>query len=462
MSNITSDLRADASLPPVVAGTFYPGAPDGLRGMVQDLLNQAPKLDVAPPKALILPHAGYRFSGAVAAAGIAALSAPVQRVVVLGPSHRHAFRGVALPDATAMETPLGSIPLDRSAMDKVLQDPDVAVVPAAFAQEHAIEVELPFLQIQTPNFSLVPLVVGDIAPDRLAEILEPLWGGPETLIVISTDLTHFLTADQAAKTDLATAQRIEIGDSPTFTGAEACGHRPLAAFLSLAQRRGMRLTRLALTHSGHVTGDMNRVVGYGAWMAHEPDTARLSPNHRAAALRIARQTLDSRVKRGKAPAINMDSFPAPLQSMAPAFVTLTMNGRLRGCIGSLKAHQPLAQDILNNTVKAGFHDPRFNEVTAADITKLDIEIAILSAPAPIEFSDEADLIGQLCPGRDGLILIDGRYRGTFLPKVWDSLETPEKFLSGLKVKAGLARDHWSDDLQVLRYVTESFAENRAA
>ncbi|MEM9138639.1 MAG: AmmeMemoRadiSam system protein B [Pseudomonadota bacterium] len=443
---------------PVVAGAFYPAEPERLSQAVAGLLARVPDLDVPSPKALILPHAGYRFSGAVAAAGAARIGAGVRRVVVLGPSHRHAFKGAAVPPADALATPLGPVPVDADARAALLAQPDVAVVPEAFAAEHAIEVELPFLQTRLGAFTLVPLVIGDMSPGRLAEILRTLWGGSETLIVVSTDLTHFLTAEAAGKIDAATASAIERADGAGLTGREACGHRPLAAFLRVAAEQGLRLTRLALTHSGAVTGDMGRVVGYGAWMAHGAEAARLAPQHRAAALRLARQTLESRARKGRAPAINLASFPAPLQSVAPAFVTLTHQGRLRGCIGSLQAHQPLARDILTNAVKAGFEDPRFRPTNADDIAEAKIEIAILSSPAPMAFADEADLLRQLRPARDGLILRSQGKRGTFLPKVWESLETPEKFLTGLKVKAGLAKDHWADDVEVLRYVAESFAE----
>ncbi|MEM9060486.1 MAG: AmmeMemoRadiSam system protein B [Pseudomonadota bacterium] len=441
---------------PVVAGSFYPSDPAVLGQTVQALLDKAPRLEVPPAKAVVLPHAGYRFSGAVAAAGISTIGRKVQRVVVLGPSHRHAFRGVALPDAGALATPLGDVPIEAASVKKLLEEPDVSIVPEAFAQEHSIEVELPFLQQRLSGFTVVPLVIGEIATDRLAEILDTLWGGGETLIVISTDLTHFLKADEASRIDLSTAEAVEKLDGARLGSREACGHRPLAAFLKVAGARGMRLTRLALTHSGNVTGDNARVVGYGAWMAHDALAARLAPAHRAEALSIAAKSMISRARNGKAPAINLDSFPVPLRSVAPAFVTLTLDGRLRGCIGSLAAHHPLARDILNNAVKAGFEDPRFKPVTEDEIRAAEIEVAVLSRPASMKFTSQEDLLAQLVPGRDGLILQSGQNRGTFLPKVWESLKTPEQFFNGLKVKAGLPRDHWSSDVRVFRYVTEAF------
>lgn len=442
--------------PALVAGSFYPGRAEALDRMVSELLNGAPPLDVPSPKAVILPHAGYRYSGAVAAAGAAAIGRGVRRVVVLGPSHRFAFCGVALPDAAAMATPLGAIPIDSGAVRDLLRQPDVCVEPRAHAAEHSIEVELPFLQHRLDAFSIVPLVVGEIATDRLAAVLETLWGGDETLIVVSTDLTHFLTAEDAERVDLATAQAIEMTEGAALTGSEACGHRPLSALLDCAARRGMRLTRLALTHSGAVSGDMARVVGYGAWMAHDPQAARLSPTHRAAALRLAGEALLHRARHGKSSDVPLSGFPVPLQSVGASFVTLTRDDRLRGCVGSLKGTRPLAEDIAANAFGAGFEDPRFQPVTEAELAGAEIEVAILSRPVEMAFRDEADLLAQLRPGRDGVILSDAGRRATFLPKVWEALPAPADFLAALKAKVGLPPEHWPGQIEVWRYVAESF------
>ena len=445
--------------PAVVAGTFYPADPGRLARTVDDLIDAAPKIGAPPPKAVVLPHAGYRFSGAAAASAAASLIPGPSRVIILGPSHRHAFKGIALPAADALQTPLGTIPLDAETTGQLLQHPDVNIVPEAFAAEHSIEVELPFLQRRLGDFRVVPLVVGDIARTRLTEIVDTVWGGDETLIVVSTDLTHFLNAAQAEATDSKTAIAVERAEPRTIDAHHACGHRPLAAFLRCAAARGMRITRTALTHSGHATKDHDRVVGYGAWVAHAPEKARLSDDHRSRALHLARQALQSRAARGKIPSIHLPSFPVPMQGQAAAFVTLTQQGRLRGCIGSLKAHSAMASDILSNAIKAGFEDPRFAPVTQDDLKTCQIEIALLSRPAPMEFRDQDDLLAQLVPGRDGLILESNSHRGTFLPKVWDSLQKSDEFLAGLKVKSGLSRDHWSPDIKIWRYMAEAFGES---
>ncbi len=447
---------------PVVAGSFYPAESDGLSRTVDGFLAKAPKIGGGAPKAVIMPHAGYRFSGATAAAAAAQLSPGPRRVVVIGPSHRHAFHGVAVSDMRAMATPLGQVPLDRATIDALLLDPDVSVIPEAFAREHSIEVELPFLQRCLTDFHLVPLVVGEISDARLAEIIGILWGGAETLIVVSTDLSHFMAAHAAQEIDGQTAAAIELIEPAKIGSDQACGHRPLSAFLTCADRRGLRLTRADLTHSGNISGDLERVVGYGAWLAHAPEDAELSPDHRAAALRLARQAMSSRARNGRPPVISLPSFPHPLQGYGAAFVSLTQQGRLRGCIGSLKAHRPLAEDILDNAVRAGFHDPRFHPVSVEELPDCHIEISLLSRPAPIQFTDEEDLKTQLVPGRDGLILESSGKRGTFLPKVWGSLDAPDKFLNGLKIKAGLQKDHWSGDIKLWRYMSEDFAEDLSA
>ncbi|MEM7239772.1 MAG: AmmeMemoRadiSam system protein A, partial [Pseudomonadota bacterium] len=306
-------------------------------------------------------------------------------------------------------------------------------------------------------FSVLPLIVGEIAPAHLSGLIEKLWGGPETLIVISTDLTHFLTADRASRIDARTAAKIETSDPDGLTGREACGVVPLGAFLSVAGRKGLRMTRLALTHSGAVTGDRSRVVGYGAWMAQEPGAVCLGPEERKTALTLARTTLEQRTKSPLMPNIR-GVFPPPLDGHGACFVTIEKDGELRGCVGSLRAHRSLKGDIIVNSVKAGFEDPRFDPMTLGEVDAATLEIAVLSSPAPMTFGSERDLIDQLTPGRDGLILDASGQRGTFLPKVWKGLLTPEAFWTGLKRKAGLDDDFWSSDVRVWRFVAESFSD----
>jgi MEMO1 family protein len=443
---------------PVFAGSWYEGDAATLKSYLQGAMEKAPDHWAANPKVLVMPHAGHRFSGDLAARAAAQLApGTVKRVVIFGPSHRHGFRGVALPGSEGYATPLGELPLDQELASRARAFHEVISEPLAHAQEHSLEVILPFIQHRLGNVSVLPLVVGAMAPDRLQALMARLWGGPETLIVISTDLTHFLKGEEASSIDLQTAHKVEKAEGRTLDGHQACGHQALSAMLAEGDRRGMRFTRLGLTHSGNITGDHDRVVGYGAWAGHEIDDARMSEPLRQELLRAARQGLSLRLKNGREPEINIGSFAAPLQTIGASFVTLTLNGQLRGCIGSLVPHQPLISDVVKNAVKAGFSDPRFPPVTAPELEQCEIEIAVLSRLVALSFTSESDLLSQLTPGEDGLILSDGNYRGTFLPKVWESLPTPELFLANLKRKAGLPENHWSDTVKVSRYTTERFA-----
>jgi MEMO1 family protein len=257
--------------PAAVAGSFYAGHPDRLQAAVADLLAAVPASAGASPKALIAPHAGYIYSGGVAAAAFATLrgSAAITRVVLIGPAHYVAVRGVAVPTADAFETPLGRVPVDRDALSAIADLPFVVEADAAHAPEHALEVELPFLQTLLGSFALVPLLVGDADPRQVAQLLGRLWGGPDTLIIVSSDLSHYHDYDTARRLDAATAAAIERGEWRSVGPDRACGFLAVAGLLVEADRRGLAARRLALCNSGDTAGPRDRVVGYGAWMWEE-------------------------------------------------------------------------------------------------------------------------------------------------------------------------------------------------
>ncbi|HEY5790999.1 MAG TPA: AmmeMemoRadiSam system protein B [Gammaproteobacteria bacterium] len=255
---------------PAVAGLFYPGEPSQLQHTVADLLGaRAPTLP--PPKALIVPHAGYVYSGATAAAGYALL-APVRerisRVVLLGPAHRVAFRGIAMSSAADFRTPLGAVPLDTAALASLRGLPHVGWLDQAHAQEHSLEVHLPFLQLALDAFSLVPLVVGEADAPTVGAVLERLWGGDETLIVISSDLSHYHDYATAQALDAATSAAIEQLAPERIDHGGACGRYPIGGLLWVARRKGLKCTTLELCNSGDTAGTKDRVVGYGAYAFH--------------------------------------------------------------------------------------------------------------------------------------------------------------------------------------------------
>jgi MEMO1 family protein len=243
--------------PPAVAGTFYPDDPDELRRTVSLLLGSAPP--ARPAKAIVAPHAGYVYSGPIAASAFRCLPAGVRRVVLLGPSHFALLRGLAAPRASAFETPLGAVPLELPE--------DLPRNDAPHVREHSLEVELPFLQVALREFRLVALAVGEADPAAVADVLAALWGGPETAIIVSSDLSHYLPYDEARQADERTARRIE--ELVPVPAAAACGAAPLNGLLFEAARRGMRCERVDLRNSGDTAGDRRRVVGYGAFALRE-------------------------------------------------------------------------------------------------------------------------------------------------------------------------------------------------
>jgi len=251
--------------PPAVAGMFYPGDARELAGDIAAMLAAAPRAAITP-KALIVPHAGYVYSGAIAASAyalLAPLRATLRRVVLFGPTHRVPVRGLAVPDNDAFATPLGEIRLDRSAITAALRLPQVEAVDAAHAFEHSLEVQLPFLQAVLEDFALVPFAVGDASGGEVADVMDLLWGGDETLIVVSSDLSHYHAYAEARRRDRQTVDDI-LRLQPLTSHEQACGATPINGLIEVARRRQLHAELLDLRNSGDTAGDKSRVVGYGA------------------------------------------------------------------------------------------------------------------------------------------------------------------------------------------------------
>jgi len=228
-----------------------------------------PPSGAAAPKALIVPHAGYVYSGAIAASGYARLAGQrraIRRVVLLGPSHRIPLRGLAASGADSFATPLGAVPVDRDAIDEILDLPQVQIFDAAHRDEHSLEVQIPFLQYVLEAFSLVPLSVGDAEPEEVGEVIERLWGGPETLFVVSSDLSHYHDYETARRLDAATTRAIEALDFRALDSESACGCAPARGLLAAARRHGLSVETIDLRNSGDTAGDKRRVVGYGSYV----------------------------------------------------------------------------------------------------------------------------------------------------------------------------------------------------
>lgn len=446
--------------PPAVAGMFYPADPDELANTIQGYLRPVPPSD-ALPKAIIAPHAGYVYSGPVAASVYARLRAGrgrISRVVMLGPAHRVGFRGLAISSAEWFATPLGNVAVDRQACAILASLPFVHLLDEAHAQEHSLEVQLPFLQIVLGAFSLVPVVVGNAAAEEVSAVLEVLWGQEETLIVISSDLSHYHDYATARKMDTATSEAIVAMRRQDIGFEDACGRLPIAGLLIAAKRRDLRPATVDLRNSGDTAGPQDRVVGYGAYSFEYPPRKDaddgLGEKDKGYLLQLARDSIRHGLQEGSPMPVDLTRLPPNLRAMRASFVTLQKNGQLRGCIGSLEAVRPLSLDIAHNAYAAAFHDPRFPPLGEDELQGLEIHLSLLSPAEPMRFQSEEDLLDQIQPGIDGLILVEGRHRGTFLPSVWEQLPTARQFLEHLKMKAGLPPGYWSDTLKVSRYRTE--------
>ena len=457
--------------PPAIAGTFYPADPAQLSRMVDDCLEQAPRFHGAP-KAIIAPHAGFQYSGPIAGSAYAALKArrqEINRVVLLGPCHRVPVRSFAVPSHQAFATPLGPVPVDRATLQRLLRHDWILENDETHLPEHCLEAQLPFLQRLLGDFSIVPIIVG-AAPMALTDrLLTEVWGGPETLIVISSDLSHYKAYDQARDLDLAACRAIESLAPEALKDEQACGRHGIYGLLGRARALDLRATTLDYRHSGDTAGrgDRERVVGYAAMAFEEAASAALSPKQRQLLLTAAAQTISSGLKSGSSPNVALESYPWPLRAQRACFVTLKIDDKLRGCVGSVKPQQPVVADVVGNAFKAAFGDRRFSPLTAQELTDaqgtVSLSVSILSHPRPMSFGSEDEATAALRPGQDGVILQAPEGRGLFLPQVWESLPKPRDFLRHLKAKAGLAEDYWSDRLQLFRFGTETFgAELRVA
>jgi AmmeMemoRadiSam system protein B/AmmeMemoRadiSam system protein A len=451
---------------PAVAGTFYPAGAAELRGQLEGMLAEASHAGSGAgrtvasgrrPKAMVVPHAGTVYSGPIAASAYALLqgAAPeTQRVVLLGPSHRVALEGLALPGCGAFETPLGAVPVDAEGAAAALAIPGVRENRAAHAREHSLEVQLPFLQLVLGSFSIVPLVVGEASPELVARVLEALWGGEETLFVISTDLSHYLPYREAQDLDGRTTLQLLALDEAGIEEGQACGRAGLQGLLRLSRRRRLRARQLDLRNSGDTAGDRGRVVGYGAFAFSAPDPEEPSQERAQLITALARASLRS-LFGGPSPA--RPTGPPWLLEPRACFVSLHKRGELRGCIGVTTARAPLWEEVARCARSAASEDTRFPPVEPEELADLSIEVSVLSQPEPLPAASEEEALAALRPGVDGLLLEAAGRRAVFIPAVWGQLPSPREFLQQLQRKAGLPA-RWTPGTLLQRFTAEQYEE----
>ena len=440
---------------PNVAGKFYPSSKEEL---LQNLeIFKANRKDDYNcfSRAIIVPHAGYMFSGQLAYNGISYLDRNVKNIFIFAPTHHKTVNNLALADYDEWETPLGKISTNIDIQKEIIKKFECEYSEEAFAQEHAVEVQIPFIQFMFENVKIVPILVGNDDVEKVLKIIKFYYPNKENAFIISSDLSHFLNEEEAQKVDILTARMIEDKHLQGFRFEQACGAVPICALTEFANQQNFSLIRIGLTNSGKITGDTSKVVGYGSWFLHEGEKNDfIAKNFAPKLLDIARKTIDAKLS-GKSE-INITSYlpyPPILDSDGACFVTLEIDRNLRGCIGSVLAHTSLLIDLIKNSYNAAFSDPRFAPLTREEFDKTDIAISILSAPKPINFKDEEDLLKQLKPKIDGIIIQDKGKQALYLPSVWEQLPEPKMFLRSLKQKAGLSPEHFSNSFEAYRFTT---------
>jgi len=448
--------------PAGVAGLFYPAEADRLAADVDASLARANPPRLAA-KAVIAPHAGHIYSGDIAGEAYALLAprrGEIKRVILMGPAHRMAFRGLALAPARSWATPLGEVAVDQEGFGVLAAAPGVAVAEEPFLGEHSLEVHLPFIQRALGDVAVLPVLVGHPQPGQTAEALSRLWGGPETAIVVSSDLSHFHDYETCRAKDAETTAGIERLSFAACESHRACGFFGIAGLLDQAQRRDLRATALDVRNSGDTQGGRERVVGYGAFAFEQAHGARLEPAARRSLLQLAKAVIQQAAAHGgRPPNLNINSpLPRPLLAQRATFVTLSINGQLRGCRGSIAPQRSLIHDVADNAWQSAYGDPRFPPLSPAELERLDVHISILSTPRRMAVASEADLVRAIQPDVEGLVIRDGDRKSLFLPSVWAQIPDPLAFVRQLKLKAGLPADYWSDRFEAFRFEAESFGE----
>lgn len=461
--SFASDHAGTKVRPSAVAGMFYPGKPEELRHRAIAFLKDAGGVDMPGKiRGLVSPHAGYVYSGIVAAAGYRQIDPSTKTVILFGPSHRVPLRGASIPDVEAYRTPLGEVRLARLA-STLRELPFFDSVPEAHEMEHSLEVQLPFLQVVLKDFEIVPILTNRADPKALATILAP-HVGPDTLVVASSDLSHYHSYETAVSLDRICTKAIcdaKFSDMPL---CEACGKHAVLTLMHIADIKGWGARLIDYKNSGDTGGDKNRVVGYASiGFVERKEMSRtmketLSAQERKALLKLARSAIESKLLKGAK--IERPETPSSgLTKKGGCFVTLHKHGRLRGCIGTMEPVSSLVECVESNARNAAFHDPRFPPLGAKELSEIDIEVSILSVPEELPFEDGEDLKRQLEPLVHGVILSRGIHRSTFLPQVWKQLPDKEQFLEHLCLKGGMSPNAWQDpETRVEVYQAEVFGE----
>lgn len=445
---------------PSFAGSFYPEKAEEITNLL-NLYKVSNDVNYKS-KAVIVPHAGINYSGHAAMAGYQHLELN-ENIFIIAPSHHDSFNNIALPEYTYFDTPLGSLEVNNRLIADIRQKFPCVISNEVFDNEHSIEVQLPFIQnlfcpqIQSAidfvkglkkigkKIKIVPVLVGNCDYRLISDLISTYW--ENSSFVITSDLSHFYTQQEARQIDNYTATIIETGKLEFFQVQQACGLIGIKGLLDFANNNECSMIRAMLYNSGDVSNDKQKVVGYGSWFMYT-DTRNeyLERYYSKYIINLAKNSIVS--------ALNGEEYvpkeiPQVLTQYGASFVTLNKENELRGCMGSVYPTKPLVLDIIDNAKNAAFHDPRFESLLPEELHKISVSISVLSSIERINFKDERDLLSKIYP--HGIIISERERRAVYLPVVWEQLPERDVFFNSLKEKAGLPPNYFSRSMEVYKF-----------
>ena len=450
----------------VYAGSFYPQDPEELNKLL-DSYKEDRQVEYRS-KAIIVPHAGYMYSGHAAMAGFQYLE-PGENIFIIAPSHHESFNNIAMPEYTFFETPLGNLEVNNRLIAEIAENFPCIIADEVFDKEHAIEVQLPFLQnLFHPHrqsaadfvknlkkigrkIRIVPILTGNCDYRLISDLISTYW--ENSSFVISSDLSHYYTLQQCRQIDTYTATIIETGRIEFLQQPQACGLIGIKGLVDFANNNDCTMIRAEMYNSGDISPEKDKVVGYGSWFLY-PGSRNdfIEKNYSKYVLETAKKSIISEMN-GKE--YIPRQIPSVLTEYGASFVTLKLNGELRGCIGSIYPTKPLILDIIDNAANAAFRDSRFAPLGEEELDRLELSVSILSAIERINFKDERDLLSKIYP--HGVIIAEKDKRAVYLPVVWEQLPDREIFLNSLKEKAGLPPNYFSKTIEAYKFSATSIS-----
>lgn len=442
------------------AGSFYPEDAEKLTELLNSY-KQDVQIDYRS-KAIIVPHAGYVYSGHAAMAGFQYLE-PSENIFIIAPSHHEAFNNIAFPEYSFFETPLGNLEVNNKLIKEISEKFPSIIANEIFENEHAIEVQLPFIQnlffpknLSAIDFvknlkklnkkiKIVPVLVGNCDYRLISDLISSYW--ENSSFVISSDLSHYFSHQECRQIDTYTATIIETGRIEFLQQQQACGMTAIKGLVDFANNNECAMIRAEMYNSGDISNDKAKVVGYGSWFLYtDSRNDFIETYYTNYALKTARNSITT--------ALNEEEFipsniPSVFTQFGASFVTIKQDGKLRGCIGSVYPTKPLILDIIDNAKNSALLDSRFEPLSADELDDVQISVSILSSIEKIEFKDEKDLLNRIYP--HGIILVEHDNRAVYLPVVWEQLPDREIFLNSLKEKAGLPPNYFSRTLEAYKF-----------